>query len=638
MAIKGYSGVILHVDLSSGKFEEERPPEAFYRKYIGGGCMGAYYLLKMMKPGIDALSPENVLVFTLGPITGAALSGSARHCVTTKSPQTGGFATGESGGFWAPELRFAGFDGIVITGKSPKPVYLWIKDGKYELRDASKVWGKITGEAQDAIRAELGDDKVRVALIGPSGEKLVRFAAIVNELKHFNGRSGVGAVMGSKNLKAIAVRGTRKPEFHNLERLTELGKLGAKRVAENEGAAGWKKYGTTLNVNWNTDIGGLPTKNWTMGQFEGADKLTAEAYHDDWMDKPGTCWACAQSCKRDIKEGIEKPWKVETRYGGPEYETLGMLGPNCMVGDMNAIAKANEIASKYCVDSIALGGVIGFVMECFEKGILSTKDTGGVQARFGNGEDLVKLCELVVAREGFGDAMAEGSARLARKLGPEAVRICVTVKDKEFPAHMPTSKGIMTLAYAVNPFGPDHVSTEHDGCLIDPSEALKNFGFYDSVPKPETLDYEKTKLMCYSQRFVSGIDSMSVCQFTFHTWTIYDFREFMDAINAATGWNYSLYEFMLLGERRINMMKAFNAREGFDAKDDMLPERLFEDALVNEGRGSGRKVDRKNFLEMRDEYYRLSGWDEKTGNPTDTKYRELGLGWLCDKKQERITI
>jgi aldehyde:ferredoxin oxidoreductase len=627
--MKGYTGVVLHVDLTTGEFEEERPTEAFYRKYIGGGCMGAYYLLKMMKRGVDPLSPDNVLVFTLGPITGAPLSGSSRHCVTTKSPQTGGFATGESGGFWAPELRFAGFDGIVVTGRSPKPVYLSIRDGAYELRDASRVWGKVTGEAQDAIRAELGDDRTRVALIGPSGEKLVRYAAIVNELKHFNGRSGVGAVMGSKNLKAIAVRGTRKPEFHDPERLAELGRLGAKRVAESEGAAGWKKYGTTLNVEWNSALGGLPTKNWTMGQFDGADRLTSQVYRDEWMDGPGTCWACAQSCKRDIKEGIEKPWKVETRYGGPEYESLGMLGPNCMVGDMNAIAKANEIASKYCVDTIALGGVIGFVMECFERGILTAKDTGGVQARFGNGEDLVRLCELAATREGFGDDMAEGSARLARKLGPAAERICVTVKDKEFPAHMPTSKGIMQLAYAVNPFGPDHVSTEHDGCLVDPPEPLKNFGFYDAVPDTATLDYEKTKLMCYSQRFVSGIDSMSVCQFTFHTWTIYDFREFMDAVNAATGWNYSLYEFMLLGERRINMMKAFNEREGFDSKDDMLPERLFEDPLVNEGKGKGRKVDRANFLAMREEYYRLCGWDPESGNPGATKYRELGLGWLA---------
>ncbi|HET7838406.1 MAG TPA: aldehyde ferredoxin oxidoreductase N-terminal domain-containing protein, partial [Rectinemataceae bacterium] len=275
--MKGYSGVILHVDLGSGKFSEERPDEAFYRKYVGGGAMGAYYLLTMMKPGVDALDPANVLVFSLGPITGAPLSGSARHCVTTKSPQTGGIATGEAGGYWAPELRFAGFDAIVITGRAPRPVYLWIKDGHYELRDASPIWGKVTGEAQDSIRAELGDEKVRVALIGPAGERLVRYAGIVNELKHFNGRSGVGAVMGSKNLKAIAVRGTRKPEFQDPERLSELGRLGAKRVAEDAGGAGnWKKYGTTLNVRWNTDLGGLPTRNWTMGQFEGAEGLTAE--------------------------------------------------------------------------------------------------------------------------------------------------------------------------------------------------------------------------------------------------------------------------------------------------------------------------------------------------------------------------
>ncbi len=625
--MKGYSGVVLHVDLSTGKFEEERPAEAFYRKYVGGGAIGAYYLLTMMKSGVEPLSPDNVLVYSIGPITGAPVSGNARHCVTTKSPQTGGFATGEAGGFWAPELRFAGFDAIVIKGRSPKPVYLWIKDGAYELRDATGIWGKVTGEAQDAIRAELKDERVRVCLIGPAGEKLVRFAGIANELKHFNGRSGVGAVMGSKNLKAVAVRGTRKPEFHDPARLAELGKLGAKRVEENEGANNWKKYGTTLNVSWNSDLGGLPTRNWTMGQFEGADKLTAEVYHDTMMDGPGTCWACAQACKRDIKKGITSPWMIEPRYGGPEYESLGMLGPNCGVGDIMAISKANEIASKYGADTIALGGVIGFVMECFEKGILGEKDIG-MSASFGDAAAVVKLAEMTVKREGFGDAMAEGTARLARKLGPAAERICMTVKDKEFPAHMPTSKGIMALAYAVNPFGPDHVSTEHDGCLVEPADNLKAFGFYESVPNPATLDFEKTKLMSVSQRFVSGIDTMSVCQFTFHTWTIYNFEEFMDAVNAATGWNYSLYEFMLLGERRINMMKMFNKREGFEAKDDVLPERLFEDGLVNEGRGKGRKLDRANFFARRSEYYALNGWDPVTGDPTEVKLKELGLGWL----------
>ena len=627
--MKGYSGVILHADLGSGSFREERPDETFYRKYVGGGCMGAYYLLQMMKPGIDAFDPANVLVFSLGPITGAPLSGNARHCVTTKSPQTGGFATGEAGGFWAPELRFAGFDAIVITGKSPKPVYLSIKDGAYELRDASSIWGRVTGEAQDAIRAELGDERVRVAQIGPAGERLVRYAGIVNELKHFNGRSGMGAVMGSKNLKAIAVRGTGKPEFHDSARLIELAKIGNKRVEENEGWRDWRAYGTTLNVEWNSEIGGLPTRNWTMGQFEGADKLTSKVYHDTMMDGTGTCWACAQACKRDIKKGITKPWPIENRYGGPEYESLGMLGPNCGVDDIMAISKANEIASKYGVDTIALGGVIGFVMECFEKGILTTKDTGGVEARFGDGAAVVRLAEMAATREGFGDAMAEGTARLARSLGAEAQRICVTVKDKEFPAHMPTSKGVMALAYAVNPFGPDHVSTEHDGCLVGPADNLKAFCFYERVPNPATLDFEKTKLMAISQRFVSGIDTMSVCQFTFHTWTIFGFDELMDAVNAATGWNYSLYEFMLLGERRINMMKMFNKREGFGAKDDVLPERLFEDGLENEGKGKGWKLDRANFFERRAQYYELNGWNPETGDPSEVKLRELGLGWLA---------
>lgn len=303
--------------------------------------MGAYYLLKLMKPGTDPFSPENVIAFTISPVVGASISGNARHCVTAKSPLTGGIASSEGGGFWGPELKFAGLDGIVIIGRSPNPVYLWIKDGTYELKNATGIWGKTTGEAQDLIRGELGDNRIRVAQTGPAGENLVRFAAITNELKHFNGRAGLGAVMGSKNLRAIAVRGTNKPDFHNPERIAELARAGAESVKEDGFWNIFKTYGTNLNVTWNSDIGGLPIRNWTMGTFEHRDKVSAETYQETMMDKPGTCCACVQSCKRDVKAGISKPWPIEARYGGPEYETLGMCGTNCMVSDYNAIAKAN---------------------------------------------------------------------------------------------------------------------------------------------------------------------------------------------------------------------------------------------------------------------------------------------------------
>lgn len=629
--MKGFTGKILHIDLHDGSFMIEEPEELFYRKYIGGACMGAYYVLKGMVAGTQPFAPEAVLAFTTGPITGAPISGNPRHCVTAKSPLTDGIASSEGGGFWAPELKFAGFDALIITGKAEKPVYLWVHDGEYEVKDASHLWGKLTGEVQEAVRKELGDEKVRVAQIGPAGEKLVRFAAITNELKHFNGRAGLGAVMGSKNLRAVAVRGSGKPEFHDLDKIKEIARVGVGRIKKEGFWNDFKRYGTTQNVTWNTDIGGLPTKNWAMGTFDRCDDISAETYFEKMMDKPGTCWSCAQSCKRDIKDGIKKPHTIEAKYGGPEYETVGMMGSNCLVSDLHAIAKANEIASKYCMDTISLGGVIGFVMECFEKGFLTAEDTGGIEAAFGDGESLIRLAELTGKREGFGDDMAEGTARLASKIGSQAERIAVHVKGKEFPAHMPRAKAVMALIYAVNPFGPDHVSSEHDPAISEePGEILKGFGIYESTPVSWKLNSAKSKLLAYSQRFVSGLDSFSVCQFCFHTWAVYNFTELLEVINAATGWDYTMHEFMLLGERRINLMRAFNAREGFSSKDDTLPQRLFEDSLADDGSRKGATIDREKFFQCREEYYRLCGWDSDTGNPTAVKLRELGLEWVVD--------
>lgn len=391
----------------------------------------------------------------------------------------------------------------------------------------------------------------------------------------------------------------------------------------------FRTYGTLLNMTWNTDFGGLPTKNWTRGTFDQIEKVSAETYEETMMDKPGTCWACAQSCKRDVKSGIKSPWPIDARYGGPEYETAGMCGPNCMVSDLNAIVKTNEIASKYCMDTISLGGTIGFVMDCYENGILTQDQLGGVDARFGNGEALVQLAEMIAKREGFGDKMAEGTARLAEELGPEARRLAVYVKGKEFPAHMPRAKSIMGLIYAANPFGPDHVSSEHDQAIsINPGEILRGLGIYDTAPDVWRLSFEKVKLLVYSQRFISALDSFSVCQFCFNTWAIFSFEELIDVIQSVTGWNYTLHEFMLLGERRINMMRIFNEREGFDSKDDILPARLLKDPLEDDGPRKGAVYDEELFHRYMKDYYFLNGWDTKTGNPLEAKLKELGLGWV----------
>jgi aldehyde:ferredoxin oxidoreductase len=635
--MRGNTGKILHVDLTAGSFVVETPDEIFYRTYVGGACMGAYYVTRLVPVGADPLGPENALVFTTSAITGVPISGNPRHCASAKSPLTGGIMNSEGGGYWGPELKFAGFDAIIVRGKAPSPVYLWIHDGRYELRDASRFWGLETGEAQDAIRQELEDDKVRVLQIGPAGERQVGFAAIVNELRHFNGRGGLGAVMGSKNLRAIAVRGTPQPDLADRARVLALARAGARKVRDVSSHRDFKALGTIQSVADNTAIGGLPTRNWTMGTFDQYQKLSAEAYATSMMDRPGTCWACAQSCKRDVKPGLERPWRVDSRYGGPEYETVGMLGSNCLVADLHAVVKASEIANRYCVDTISLGGVIGLVMECFERGIL-TEEEIGFEAPFGDGEALVRLTEMIVERRGLGDLMAEGMARFAEKLGPEAQRIAVHVKGKELPAHTPTSKGMMALLYAVGSFGPDHMSAFHDEAFSDgPNEKHRGVGVYRKPPGPNwEINEEKVKILVASQRLVSAIDSWSVCQFCFHTWTIFTIEDLVELIQAVTGWRYTLYELMQLGERRVNLLRAFNAREGFSLRDDELPRRLFEDPLLDDGPTGGRTVNREDFLRCREEYYRMVGWDPETGNPTEVKLRELDLSWILEPQPSPV--
>ena len=629
--MKGNTGKILHLNLSTETFEVESPDEPFYRKYFGGACMGAWYVMKGMAGGVDPLGPDNVLAFTISPVVGARVSGNARHVVTTKSPLTGTMAHSEAGGFWGPELKFAGFDGLVITGRASRPVYLWIHDGQYELRDASAIWGKTTGDSQDFIRSDVGEEKARVCLIGPGGEKQIRFAGIVNELKHFNGRNGTGAVMGSKNLKAVAVRGTGQPEYHDEKVIKEIAREAARIVKEEDFYRNFRRCGTTLNVEWGTPAGGLPTRNWTQGTFEHQEALKGERYADEMMESPGTCFACVQSCKRDIKPGVETPRKIDPKFGGPEYETIGMCGSNLGLSAFSEIAAINQLASMYAVDSISLGGVLGLAAQCFQDGVLTSDQLGDTEPRFGAFEELYKLAEMVVKREGPGEILAEGTARAAARWGDEAVARAVHVKNKEFPAHMPHIKGSLALAYAVNPYGPDHVTVEHDPAIASTpvGERLQGFGFYDPTD-PVPLNAEKSKLTAYSQRWCGAIDSVSTCSFIFNTWAMFGFDELIDLIRAVTGWEYSMNEFMLLGERKLNMMRAFNVREGFTPDDDILPDRLFETPLDDDGPSSGRTVVKEDFLESREQYYAICGWNPKTGVPTAYKLKELGLDWAAD--------
>lgn len=620
---KGYAGKILRVNLSDNRITFEEPNENFYRKYLGGSGFGVYFALKEIPANCDPLGEENVITFAVGPITGAPISGAARHSVTAKSPQTGGIGTSEAGGYWAPELKKAGFDAVIITGKAKKPVYLWIHDGLAEIRDASHIWGEFTKESQEIIRSELGDRQIKVAQIGPAGENLVRYACISNELAHFNGRTGMGAVMGSKNLKAVAVRGTLPIEYEDPAFIKEFARIGGEKVKTLPAYQGFKQLGTNVNVDELYTLNCIPTKNWQSGIMEGVEDVLAAEWTGSYI-KPGTCYACAQSCKRNLKDTD----LVDPSYGGPEYETVGMCGTNLGITDKLSIIQINEICSKYTMDTISFGGTVGFAMECYEKGLLSSEDTDGLDLRFGNAEAVIRLAEMTGQRKGFGNLIAEGTKVLAEKIGGDALNFAVHVKGKEFPAHMPHNKASLALAYATVAFGADHVSSNFDGSIAsDPIPyQLKSFGLHEAQD-PYQLNNEKVRLYWQTQKAFSLFDTASVCCLTFGFWTIYDFNDLTNVINAATGMKTHMLELIEIAERRLMMMRMFNAREGFASSDDNLPRRLFDEPLKG-GISDGLTVSREDFERTKELYYEMAGLDEE-GVPTKARLLELGLDWIA---------
>src|SRR5512135_2729172 len=381
----GFAGRILHVDLTSGELSIEQPGEAFYRQYWGGSAMGLYYLLKHTPAHADPLGPENTLSFFISAPTGASISGQSRANATAKSPLSGLVGDAQTGGFWPAELKFSGFDGIVITGKSPKPVYLWIKDGQAELRDATHLWGAelSTGEIEKKLKAEVGEPKAEVIQIGAAGERGVRFAAIMNMSNRAFGRTGMGLVMASKNLKAVVVRGTQRPEFADKAAIAELNRSGTKEIPNNGDVKGLQDYGTASVVGFQNSLGTLPTFNYSSGYFEKADDISGEKMADTILKENDTCFACTVRCKR-VVEAEYKGVKIDRFYGGPEYETLATFGSYCGINDLTAIALANQICAEWGVDTIGTGATLAFAMDLYEHGIITQQDTGGIELKYGN--------------------------------------------------------------------------------------------------------------------------------------------------------------------------------------------------------------------------------------------------------------
>ncbi|MHB0859423.1 MAG: aldehyde ferredoxin oxidoreductase family protein [Anaerolineae bacterium] len=625
----GYHGKVLHVDLTTGKVDIEEPPESFYRATMGGSGLAMHYLLKMLPAGVEPLSPENVLVISVGVLTGAPIGGLSRVMANAKSPLTGAIGDGQGGGFWPAEFKFAGYDAMVFTGKAPKPAYLWIKDGQVELRDASHLWGQVTGDVEKAIREELGDKRIEVLQIGPAGEKLARYASIMNMSNRAIGRTGMGAVMGSKNLKAIAVRGRMQPELFDKAKVQELARWGRDHLEERD-VYSTGLHGTAGGINGLQESGALPTRNWSSGVFEGWEKIWGQTMSDTILKERDTCYACVVRCKRVVE--TEPPFEVDPLYGGPEYETCASLGSYCGVDDLSAVSKGNELCNMYGLDTISCGGSIAFAMDCYERGLLTKEDTGGIDLQFGNAAAMVQMVELIGKRQGLGDLLAEGSYRAAQRIGNGAEALAVHCRGQEFPAHVPQAKRSLALIYAVNPFGADHMSSEHDGSYKPTAGAdglanLSAAGLTNPLPMRD-LSLEKVRFALTTEYLYSLLDCLGTCQFVWGpTWQLYDLDQLVELVRAVTGWHTSLHELLLVGQRRLNLMRAFNAREGLTSKDDALPAKCYV-PLVG-GATDGVSIGVEEFETARAQYYQLAGWDEE-GIPTPARLAQLGLSWATE--------
>jgi aldehyde:ferredoxin oxidoreductase len=611
---------LLHVDLTTRQTRVETLPETVVRKHLGGGALAAHILLRDMPAGVDPLGPDNVLVFMTSVINGLSLSGTNRYTAAAKSPLTGGYGESEAGGWWGPELRAAGWDGVVIRGQSPTPVYLWIKDDTVEIRDATPYWGQLSGEVQDGIERELGDKRVRVLQTGVSGERGVRFAAIVNQLKHFHGRGGLGAVMGAKKLKAIVVRGSKPPAAAD--------KDGAKKQLVffkdhyDRATDRFHQLGSSSGVLALEATGILPTRNFRDGSFEGAKDISGQKMRDTILVNRGTCYACAVACKREVEV---KELGVTPKFGGPEYETLAASGSLCGVRDLNALALINQLHAQYVLDSISTGAVCAFAMECYEHGLITREMAGGLDLSWGNADAVIALIHMIGKREGLGDLLAEGVKRAAAKLGKAAEPFALHVKGQELPMHDPRGKKGLSLAYAISPTGADHMEAPHDPLYAGfhpQGHPLGVLGLIEPLD-PLTLDAKKVRAFFVTQQVWSAYNSVGMCDFVGAPLNAMQLDPMIDYINSVTGWNISLYELMKVGERNNTLARLFNNREGFTPADDVLPQRLHEG--IGNGALKGSKVDPDEFLKARKTYYEMAGWDPQTGQPTEAKLAELGI-------------
>ncbi|MDI6819839.1 MAG: aldehyde ferredoxin oxidoreductase family protein [Candidatus Hodarchaeaceae archaeon] len=625
-AYKGYTGKYLRVDLSRGKVVELPLKKEWARNYIGGSGMAARILYDEVPPEVEPLSPRNLLIFATGPVTGTVYPPSGRYCVVTRAPLTGIWGEAHSGGYFGPELKYAGYDLVVLQGRSVKPVYLAIDDGRAELRSAGKLWGKNTAETTDILEEEFGDPQVRVACIGPAGERLVKFACIMNEHSRAAGRTGVGAVMGSKNLKAAAVRGSKAVEVADFDRVWELTEEAHERYTGGE----WGKalhdalyrYGTPGLVSWENEIGRLPTKGHYTGVFEYAEDIGPDRFEREFIVHRRSCMNCRMQCKK-VSYVRSGPY-AGTLSEGPEYETIVALGSNCLVRDFPAIMRANQLCNLYGMDTISCGGAVSFAMECFERGALTERELG-MPLRWGDGDAMVNLVELIASREGIGDLLAEGVRAAAKRIGKGSERWAIHVKGLEVSGQDGRSHQSVGLTHAISVIGGAHLRALSSLDELDYRKTI--IERYGKARAKELGDRLSTKykgmLVKDVEDLYAIVDALITCKYGTMWPPAFYFDDYAKLLPAVTGIEEfaSVGEVRAAAERMVNLKRAFNVRLGLDRRDDALPERFLKEQMPD-GPAKGKVVDLKPML---DEYYRERGWDVRTGLQRRATLQKFGL-------------
>jgi len=615
----GYAGRILHVDLTSGKIWNEPLKEELAKKYIGGIGLGMRLYLNYSKPGVDPFSPENPLIVATGPLSGSMVpTGGNGHAFVSKSPQSFGVGEAKAHGHWGTELKRAGYDAIIFYGKAEKPVYLWVDDDSVQLMDAKYLWGKSPQETEDAIKKELKDFYIRVASIGVAGEKLVRIACIINEKTRACGRTGLGAVMGSKNLKAIALRGSKDITVANKDRLLELVKTQHERM-KGPATRKYRTLGTPENVLVLNALGAMPTNNFTSAVFHGADKISGEYLNERFVAKIIACSSCAMRCEH-IAVVPEGPYKgTTTRI---EYEPLWAMGPNCGVGNLDAILKGMDLSNYYGVDAISIGLIVSFAMDLYKNGLVN-KETAGMDLNFGNHEAMLEMIKRVSTREDFGDVLAEGVKLAAEKIGRGADKYAVHIKGVEMTGYDIRGLKTAALGYAVSFRGADH--NRHGAYGPDVAGKVNRF----------KAEKGRGKLVKETEDLYAIIDSIIVCKFSRGTY-VKGYQDLVALYNAVTGIEMSPEELQKAGERINNLGRLINIREGLTRKDDTLPWKVMHVPIPDEGPSKGSFVSQEELDLLLDDYYEVRGWN-KEGIPTIEKVKELGmedLAYIVEDKLE----